>query len=61
MLSQARKEILLKAITMAMPMYVMSCFKLLVKLCREINTMMANFQWGKENGKGKFTGAPTQF
>lgn len=47
-LSQAAKEVLLKAITMAM-----SCFKLPVKLCRDINAMMANFWWGEENGKRK--------
>ena len=40
MLSEVGKEILLKAITMAMPMYAMSNFKFPVKLCKEINGMM---------------------
>ncbi|XP_071906122.1 uncharacterized protein [Coffea arabica] len=42
-LSQAGKEVLLKAVTMTMPTYAMSCFKLPVKLCKEINAMMARF------------------
>ncbi|XP_027124141.1 uncharacterized mitochondrial protein AtMg00310-like [Coffea arabica] len=53
MLSQARKEVLLKAITIEMPTYAMSCFKLPVKLCREIDALMANFWWGEESGKRK--------
>ena len=53
MLSQVGREILLKAITMAMQMYAMSHFKLPVKLCKEINGMMANFWWREENGKRK--------
>ena len=52
-LSQARKEVLLKAITMAMPTYAMSCFKLPVKLCKDILAIMARFWWGEENGKRK--------
>ncbi|XP_027152136.1 uncharacterized protein LOC113752206 [Coffea eugenioides] len=42
-LSQASKEVLLKAITMAMPTYTMSCFKLPVKLCKDIHALMARF------------------
>ena len=52
-LSQAGKEVLLKAITLAMPTYAMSCFKLPVRLCKEINSLMARFWWGEENGKRK--------
>ncbi|XP_027109391.2 uncharacterized protein [Coffea arabica] len=52
-LSQAGKEVLLKAVTMAMPTYAMSCFKLPVKLCKDINAMMARFWWGEDNGKRK--------
>ncbi|XP_027103191.1 uncharacterized protein [Coffea arabica] len=47
-LSQAAKEVLLKAITMAM-----SCFKLPVKLCKDIHALMARFWWGEDNGKRK--------
>ncbi|XP_027062988.1 uncharacterized protein LOC113771708 [Coffea eugenioides] len=52
-LSQAGKEVLLKAIIMAMPTYAMSCFKLLVKLCKDIHALMARFWWGGDNEKRK--------
>lgn len=42
-LSLAGKEVMLKAVAMAMPMYVMSCFKLPRKLCNDINALMVNF------------------
>ena len=51
-LSQAGKEVLLKAVTMTMPTYAMSGIKLPVMLCKEINAMMARFQRGEENGRG---------
>ncbi|XP_027083447.1 uncharacterized mitochondrial protein AtMg00310-like [Coffea arabica] len=38
---------------MAMPTYAMSCFKLPVKLCKDIHTLMARFWWGEDNGKRK--------
>lgn len=53
LLSSAGKEVLLKSVTMAMPTYAMSCFKLPARLCREINAKMANFWGGEEEGKCK--------
>ncbi|VVA41757.1 PREDICTED: reverse mRNAase [Prunus dulcis] len=44
-LSQAGKEILIKAVAMAMPNYAMSCFKLLVSLCKEIEKDIARYWW----------------
>jgi hypothetical protein len=52
-LSQAGKEVLLKAVIQAIPMYSMSVFLLPKALCTEINSLMQKFWWGhkkKENG-----------
>lgn len=44
-LSPAGKEVLIKAVAMAMPNYSMSCFKLPVSLCKEIERDIATFWW----------------
>ena len=53
LLSSAGKEILIKAVSMAMPTYIMSCFKLPCRLCKEISSMLSNFWWGEKNNKNK--------
>ncbi|XP_027181659.1 uncharacterized protein LOC113780035 [Coffea eugenioides] len=53
LLSQGGKEVLLKAVSMAMPVYTMSCFKLPNKLCKEVSSMFANYWWGEAEGKNK--------
>jgi hypothetical protein len=45
-LSQAGKEILLKAVVQAIPTYSMSVFLLLITLCKDMNRMMQKFRWG---------------
>ena len=49
LLSSARREILIKAIAQATPMYTMSCFKLPDSLCKDLNSMMSNFWWGQKD------------
>lgn len=44
-LSQARKEVLVKAIIQSISTYTMSVFKLPRRLCKEINKIMSNFWW----------------
>ncbi|XP_027155078.1 uncharacterized protein LOC113755222 [Coffea eugenioides] len=51
LLSQAGKEVMLKAVAMAMPIYTMSCFKLSTKLCRDISAKMADYWWGESEGR----------
>lgn len=49
-LSQAGKEILLKAVIQAIPIYTMSVFQLPKTMCKDLNSMMSKFWWGlKEN------------
>ena len=46
LLSQARREILIKAIVQALPTYMMSCFKLPATLCHEIEALIRKFFLG---------------
>jgi hypothetical protein len=42
-LSQAGKEVLLKAVVQAIPTYSMGVFQLPISLCKEINKLMQEF------------------
>lgn len=44
-LSVARKLILLKSMLAAMPTYSMSCFKLPLSLCKQIQSVLTRFWW----------------
>ena len=52
-LSQAGREILVKAVATAVPAYPMHIFLMPVTLCKKINSDIANFWWGTDNGKNK--------
>ena len=53
LLSYEGKEILIKEVAQATPMYTMSCFKLPDTLCKELNSLMGNFWWGQKDKERK--------
>ena len=53
LLSQAGREILIKAVVQAIPIYAMCCFKIPAGLCNEIFSMANQFWWGKRSGERK--------
>jgi hypothetical protein len=52
-LSQAGKEILIKAVVQAIPTYSMSVFLLSNSLCKELNGLMQRFWWGHKENNSK--------
>lgn len=53
LLSNAGKEILIKTVAQAIPMYTMSVFKLPDVICDEMTSLVRNFSWGQSNEKNK--------
>ncbi|KAL0003907.1 hypothetical protein SO802_011468 [Lithocarpus litseifolius] len=53
LLSNASREILIKAVAQATPTYTMNCFKLPDSLCSEINSMVGGFWWGQKDKERK--------
>mgnify|MGYP000934500716 CR=1 FL=1 len=52
-MSQAGREVLLKAIVQAIPTFAMSYFQLPMSLCHEIEVMIKNFFWGQHGERRK--------
>ena len=53
LLSQAGKEVLLKAMVQAIFTFAMRCFKLLVGLCRDIEMLIRKFWWRQRGERRK--------
>ncbi|XP_028115672.1 uncharacterized protein LOC114313490 [Camellia sinensis] len=52
-LSAARRDILIKAVTQAIPIFIMSCFMVPVGLCYEIDSMISHFWRGQREEERK--------
>ena len=53
LLSQAGREVLIKAVAQALPTYTMSCFKLPITLCHEIEALICRLFWGQRGDRRK--------
>jgi hypothetical protein len=50
-LSQGGKEIMIKAIAQALPIYFMAVFKLPMSVCDDLTKLIPDFWWGSERGR----------
>ena len=53
LLSIGVREILIKAVAQAVPIYTMSYFQFPKKLCKDLETMMRNFWWEQKDEENK--------
>ena len=53
LLSQAGREVLIKAVIQVLPTFAMSYFKLPFTLCHEIEVMVCKFWWGQRGSRRK--------
>lgn len=51
LLSPAGKEVLLMSVIIALPTYFKSCFRLSIRLCSDISSLMSKFWWGMNKEK----------
>jgi hypothetical protein len=52
-LSAGGKEVLIKSVAQAVPIYSMACFKLPRGLCKHIDSLIRKFWWGSKAGERK--------
>ena len=53
LLSAGGKEVLIRSVAQAVPVYSMSCFLLPRGLCQHINSLIRKFWWGSKGGQRK--------
>ena len=53
LLSQASREVLIKAVAQAIPTYTMNCFKLPIGPCNELEGFIRRFSWGQRGDRRK--------
>jgi hypothetical protein len=51
LLAQSAREVLIKAISQALPTYVMGVFKLPMSVCDDLTKLICDYWWGVEQGK----------
>ncbi|KAL9678662.1 hypothetical protein QQ045_016510 [Rhodiola kirilowii] len=52
LLSSAGREVLIKSILQAIPLYAMSCFRIPLTLCKKFAGSVLNFRWNGAKGRG---------
>ncbi|XP_009349501.2 uncharacterized protein LOC103941042 [Pyrus x bretschneideri] len=55
-LNQARKEVLIKAMAMVMPNHAMGCFKLPIRVCKDIEKSIRSYWWREMSTVRGFNG-----
>lgn len=53
LLSQAGREVLIKAVANAIPTYPMMCFLFPKKSCKDLDRIISNFWWGQKEHEGQ--------
>ena len=53
LLSAAGKEVLIKSVAQAIPVYSMACFRLPRGLCDSVTSIFRQFWWGSKQGRRK--------
>lgn len=53
MLSQAMREVLIKAVAQAIPTYIMSCFAIPNSICDNMESLICRFWWGGNEDTSK--------